>query len=775
MHQSFTGSSRRPRQVNLSGRSSNPFAKSNGTTGGASGAQQAIASAQQDRLNRQLQRERLQASSRIQKVWRGHRTRRRTFRLWRETWDKAEERGGTYQSAEDSLRQLRRMMLFFSPRNEYSDIQRLCWYGTKHITTTETVQCSGADWSVAYSKLSRACLAALKVRGQDGKDEKSDRTLLGILAFAAKHVKFSAHDAISYYEALTTVHDLPPEPLQTALLAPLQSSRDAYSGLVALLARPLAPEMLSLLHAAIDSRILSETAARLEDNSSNSRQRLWLLGNLISLIGGTKDMVFTAAIGRLLGSLADDVEFEAAPMNMDNQEYDEKVLSTVPSGFPLNAFLHEQIVSLLDQNAIRNLLSGDLTGNDNARVLAGYALTLLRCFPRRADEIRMWLHLGPTTGGASPMSYLWKAAKTSQVFGDIKASSRGVVSLLKTPRPTSQQRDDWTILLVFLEMFSFDLKIMDDEEFIGSNPRGKRNSAVPLTDVAELVTFLKNLGFTMYFDAAELNSSSPQLARDEGSLGRRFGSSGSAPTQAETKPLTVANLPGLTIDYLKGVVTGLLRAIYERDSRRSFLPKNHWLMTDRFDMQAFIPGVVAEEESRHQVQQQDDEDKDDESDDEEILPLNGMARTGASGYTRVLAAQEARARAQRKASRRRYLESVAPRLEILQNMPFFIPFHTRVEIFRQFVYLDQTKRRNGTVDPDLWRQNMMFQPQAMHRDPLERHHAKIKRTQEFFDAYQQFYDLGADLKEPIQITFIDQWDNPEAGIDGGGVTKVSSK
>jgi len=112
-------------------------------------------------------------------------------------------------------------------------------------------------------------------------------------------------------------------------------------------------------------------------------------------------------------------------------------------------------------------------------------------------------------------------------------------------------------------------------------------------------------------------------------------------------------------------------------------------------------------------------------------------------------------------------------LEILQNMPFFIPFTTRVEIFRQFVRLDQEKRRNGHVDADLWRQSLMFQPSnGMHpRDVLARHHAKIRRKNEFADAFDQFYQLGADLKEPIQITFVDEFDIPEAGIDGGGVTK----
>ncbi|KAI7633562.1 hypothetical protein KC322_g22363, partial [Hortaea werneckii] len=57
------------------------------------------------------------------------------------------------------------------------------------------------------------------------------------------------------------------------------------------------------------------------------------------------------------------------------------------------------------------------------------------------------------------------------------------------------------------------------------------------------------------------------------------------------------------------------------------------------------------------------------------------------------------------------------------------------------------------------------------RDLLARHHANIKRKSEFSDAFEQFYDLGADLKEPIQITFLDEWGMAEAGIDGGGVTK----
>jgi ubiquitin-protein ligase E3 C len=54
---------------------------------------------------------------------------------------------------------------------------------------------------------------------------------------------------------------------------------------------------------------------------------------------------------------------------------------------------------------------------------------------------------------------------------------------------------------------------------------------------------------------------------------------------------------------------------------------------------------------------------------------------------------------------------------------------------------------------------------------LGRHTATVGRGRVFNDAFDQFYSLGEGLKEPIQITFVDQFGQQEAGIDGGGVTK----
>lgn len=194
-----------------------------------------------------------------------------------------------------------------------------------------------------------------------------------------------------------------------------------------------------------------------------------------------------------------------------------------------------------------------------------------------------------------------------------------------------------------------------------------------------------------------------------------------------------------------------------RSSRRRFLPQDHWLMTSRFDMEGFIPAVVAEEENRHKLEAEEEN----EQDDSEEIP---------GQMDNIIQRMHMHLQRQQK---NHYLAAVAPRLEILQHLPFFIPFATRVQIFREFVSVDQKRRRGGHADPDAWRA-MALSGRRRHGDghtPLSKHHATIRRESVFDDAFTEFYPLGDGLKEPIQITFIDQFGAQEAGIDGGGVTK----
>jgi ubiquitin-protein ligase E3 C len=123
MFQTFSGSSRRPRQVNLSGQNSNPFAASTWSPS-ASGTQKTVANAQQERQQRQQERERLNASKRIQRTWRGHKVRRELADARRKAWDETSTTQQTSGTEAILAEQLRLIVTFFSQRRR-DDLDRL--------------------------------------------------------------------------------------------------------------------------------------------------------------------------------------------------------------------------------------------------------------------------------------------------------------------------------------------------------------------------------------------------------------------------------------------------------------------------------------------------------------------------------------------------------------------------------------------------------------------------------------------------------------------------
>lgn len=82
-----------------------------------------------------------------------------------------------------------------------------------------------------------------------------------------------------------------------------------------------------------------------------------------------------------------------------------------------------------------------------------------------------------------------------------------------------------------------------------------------------------------------------------------------------------------------------------------------------------------------------------------------------------------------------------------------VPFQTRVEVFREFIKADRARLGIN-----------MYNWGARHR-------ADIRRSNLAEDGFRQLNRLGPSLKGMVQITFIDQWGNEEAGIDGGGLFK----
>lgn len=436
----------------------------------------------------------------------------------------------------------------------------------------------------------------------------------------------------------------------------------------------------------------------------------------------------------------------------------------------------------------------------DASLLASYALTLLRTFPTLGEEIRMWLYQASVTVSGSgaqvpAVKLFWRIMKGTSIFAAIGSDSRATLDILKktsqrsntghlSPSDIARNRD-WRTILLFLELYAFALRFTDDEEFLsggepninepGSHISRSRESALPLRDVKLLTIFLKNLTFTMYFSAAEILQNGQQDVG--GSLASHFSintqknNRGFEPSSAPKNDIKKSEnieeflgIAGMTYDYVRNIVTRVMRMLYERDSRRRFLPHGHWLMTSKFDMEGFIPDVVAEEERRRQISEEgaEDEGQDDYEPSSQPQIIGGGRATANVRFARLAKEQERKRRAFA-------LATVGPRLEILQHMPYAIPFNTRVQIFRQFTFQDQLRRRNGNVDPDMWR--LLHMPFAGADASGGRHHARIRRGNVLEDAFDQFYSLGEGLKEPIQITFVDKFDTVEAGIDGGGVTK----
>ena len=687
--------------------------------------------------------------------------------LLRNEWDAIEaDSGGSlgaippYRSEEESLAQLQRILQFAQTRNE-GDLRRIERYGQRQMETVRRrgMTASG-PWISSYMRLENIILSVIERHAAAKRTDWTAYTpSIELLRFLVDQIpaKTSKHGQ-GFYRALAlavsvTFFSLDEQSLKQVVdivLAPLKHvtphTLNAYEAFGCIFLplpflsaepTPVSQRFLELLAYSINYKLLASSLAALfkasglsvYPNLTEPAGQLRLLGcfiyfhryahNFSSPESYSAQKDFVTVVSMLLNSLPNGI-VDGPNTDTDSSE---NVSSAQPI-LPVNEFLQAQILSLVNQESVGGLLSGSALSEskasedekvEEARQLANYALALLRFFPRRGDEIRLWLYLGPTnaistrSGNMPAIRYFWEAAKRSSIFTTIFRDSRAAIALLKPktgvpnanriswqpPSSTAQEstllEDEWRVILVFLELYTFVLKVMDDEEFFSGGGMSStatsvstmtRDNALPLSEVKDLTTFLKNLGFTLYFNASEISSAyEPESA----STGLSFFNSRKSPEPEPEKRTEVpaVAVAGLSLDYVKGLVTGLLRMVYERDSRRKFLPANHWLMTSRFDMTGFIPTVVQEEESRHKIEEEDAED--DQDDVEEIEDTPQLIGTGRVQQQRRL---ERLHRQQRKASRRRFLEAAAPRLEILQNMPFFIPFTTRVQIFREFVNLD---------------------------------------------------------------------------------------
>lgn len=848
MHTTFTGSTRRPRQINLSGTNKNPWANLPGTSRNAQNggtSHNALAQAQAERVKRAQNRERTIAAQKIQRTWRGHNAQKAQKQIWRDEWDKNESNrtravepisyqhpdcvsyAKTYQS-EGQLGYQMSLLLMFLDAHDLMDRMRLCFFGKSLQESWDLVAQSKNQkrWNYLLSRFTMAIMRSMRTSNSSSSvDPRALTHLLNLMMFLVEKsvrldytILFKSLQQLQDYSSSSTTSNI-----SLLIQKALDTNKDAVYGPFAtffLSSNNLSsfPQLTAHLRTPQSQTALSRAVAH-DLNIAASVDLPRVLANIVYVWRSIElEQVcfgWIAAMSTLLSRCANQV---AMSYNVDAT-----MAGTQHTGAlgTLDDFVRGEIDTLSEEISIRRVMtqfqrvSIDVSGV--AKPLANYAVALLRAFPSRSTSIRMWLYRLPpakdTSGdAASTIQYLWKAAQATSVFKTVKNSDKDTLSILTEAKPYSNQfgykpasaeeiatwQEDWRIVLLFLELYTFILKIMDDEEFFAlddsyafasSASQHFKRGALPIQQIAMLGDFLKSLAFTLYWHAADLAESNE--AEEETTISGLFAQqSTDQRPQSSSKPI-LKTLAGNDVSqaHMKSLVTGLLRMLHERDSRRTFLPENYWLMTKQFDLQSFIPAVVDEEERRHEALMNgvDDDDIEEMTVDEisqndlpesQVLDINSMFNFRAPHTTlsHTTKQNEQLLRQREQARRRRQMQSLNPRLEILRNLPFFIPFETRVHIFRRFIRRDQERRRNGYVEADEWRLSVAATQGRIGgriaiQDALDRHRASIRRGSVFTDAYEQFDPLGEGLKEPIQISFIDQFGEPEAGIDGGGVTK----
>jgi ubiquitin-protein ligase E3 C len=134
MFSTFTGNSRRPRNVNLSGGAGNPFANTSWSPSAVSNTTKTVTDAQAEREKRQAERQRLKAAGRIQRTWRGHKARTTVADSRRAAFDLIYASSAA-QAPQKHLPVAFSLLLSFCKPNRRDDLQRLFQY----VNDTQTV------------------------------------------------------------------------------------------------------------------------------------------------------------------------------------------------------------------------------------------------------------------------------------------------------------------------------------------------------------------------------------------------------------------------------------------------------------------------------------------------------------------------------------------------------------------------------------------------------------------------------------------------------------
>ncbi|RKP05023.1 hypothetical protein THASP1DRAFT_33153, partial [Thamnocephalis sphaerospora] len=241
-------------------------------------------------------------------------------------------------------------------------------------------------------------------------------------------------------------------------------------------------------------------------------------------------------------------------------------------------------------------------------------------------------------------------------------------------------------LLLLCELYGRSLVTLSDTEFYGlENP-------LPLKDVIKLSLLLRNVVFVLIWQGPTLYES----AEGRDTEGREF------------------------LQQLHTVSVKLIQQLHARDTRRRFCPPEHWYLEDaELNAHLFDIKELMEEDVNHDLSEDEEED--------EVPSISSGIRSAKA--TSVIS------------------NGHKKRAIILQQMPFLIPFVSRVQLFHML--LDRGDNDHFYSAPSI----------------------SIRRDHIIEDAYRRVSRLESAFKGRVKVEFVDHFGMPEEGIDGGGLFK----
>jgi ubiquitin-protein ligase E3 C len=105
---------------------------------------------------------------------------------------------------------------------------------------------------------------------------------------------------------------------------------------------------------------------------------------------------------------------------------------------------------------------------------------------------------------------------------------------------------------------------------------------------------------------------------------------------------------------------------------------------------------------------------------------------------------------------------------VLTQIPQALPFERRVKLFHSLLATDKLKTQDEDAD---MRNAMLMAMRGEDGEWSSRERVSIRRDRLYEDSMRQLNRLGPKLRKKVQVSFINQYGQNEAGIDGGGVFK----